>query len=46
MKKIFFLLLTIITFTLLSGCSSTDKLEQFYNNLQENLNYQAKLFLF
>ena len=45
MKKIFFLLLTIITFTLLSGCSSTDKLEQFYNNLQENLNYQAKIIL-
>lgn len=45
MKKTFFLLLTIITLAFISGCSSTDKLEKFYNTLQEDLNYKATITL-
>lgn len=45
MKKIFFLLITVIALVFLVGCSSTDKLEKLYNDMQENLNYKAKISL-
>lgn len=45
MKKIFFLLITIIALIFISGCNSTGKLEKFYNDLQFNLNYKSEMIL-
>lgn len=45
MKKIFFLIITIIALMMVPGCNSKGKLEKFYLDLQNELNYKVKMTL-